>query len=173
MNRYKWAKTYRIKNRRKKIVGNHVLSTVIASILLVLSGCSPESESEGAGELISGEGMAIDEAWARPGAEGMMSAAYFLISNLDAENDTLLSISSDVAELAEVHESYEQEEGMTGMREAGEIEIPARSTIRLQPGGLHVMLMRLTRDLQEGDELELILHFARQGEVEVTVPVQS
>ncbi|MEX0995106.1 MAG: copper chaperone PCu(A)C [Balneolaceae bacterium] len=139
----------------------------------IMSGCNPESSREGSDDLIAGEGIVVEGAWARPGMEGRMSAAYFLITNFETEADTLLSLSSDAARMAEIHESYEQEEGMTGMREAGEVEIPGQSTIRLQPGGLHVMLMQLARDLQEGDEIELILRFARQGEKRITVPVQS
>lgn len=138
----------------------------------ILAGCGSDSEREDSESLIAGEGIIVEGAWARPGNEGMMSAAYFLITNFDSDADTLLSVSTDVAQLAEVHESYEQDGGMTGMREAGEVEVPGQSTIRLQPGGLHVMLMKLTRNLEEGDEFELILNFTDEREVAVTVPVQ-
>lgn len=118
---------------------------------------------------IESEGIHIEGAWARPAEEGRISATYFLISNFSDEADTLLSVESDAAQLAEIHESFEQEDGMMGMREAGELEIPAQSTVRLEQGGLHVMLIQLTRTLEDGDTFELILTFANSGEQTVKV----
>jgi len=88
-----------------------------------------------------------------------MSAAYFLISNFNEEDDQLIGVESDVAELVEIHESYEQEEGMMGMREVPEVDLPSQSTVRFEQGGLHIMLIQVTRTLADEDTFELTLHF--------------
>jgi periplasmic copper chaperone A len=153
------------------------IKSVALLLLITLStgliiGCGGESEPQSDSAEISGEGIHIEGAWARPASEGRMSAAYFLITNFENENDTLISVQSDVAQLVEIHESYELEEGMMGMREVPELEIPAQSTVRLQQGGLHIMLIQVTQTLADGDTFELTLNFARTGEQTVEIPVR-
>lgn len=147
---------------------------LIISILIALlaSGCQQESDSQNNDELVAGDGIHVEEAWARPGGEGRMSAAYFLISNFDTEDDVLVSVQSNVAQNVEVHESYEREEGMMGMREVTDLELPGQSTVRFEQGGLHVMLIQLTRQLTEGDSFELTLTFQNSDPVTIEVPVR-
>lgn len=145
------------------------LILLTAALFLSTAGCASEEET---GETITGEGIQIEGAWARPATEGRMSAAYFLITNFENEPDTLLSVESDIAELVEVHESYETDNGMMGMREASNLEIPAQSTIRMQQGGLHIMLIQVTRTLADGDTFELTLNFARSEPQTIEIPVR-
>lgn len=152
-------------------------SIVLIPFLLVsFLSCSNQRgdqqiESTPSPELPS-DGIKIAEAWARPAQMNGVSAIYMSILNGSSEADTLLSLSSPVAGMTEVHESYEREEGMMGMRPTGNIAVPASNSVHLKPGGLHVMLMKLTRDLAAGDEVELTLAFAEAGEMSVIVPVQ-
>lgn len=132
--------------------------------------CQPGEQSS---HQIEGEGIEIEGAWARPGSEGRTSAAYFLITNFEEEADTLLSIHSNVAQLVEIHESYQQENHMVGMREAGKVEIPGNSTVKFEQGGLHVMLMQLTRSLSDGDSFELTLNFAKHDNITLDITVRK
>lgn len=143
-----------------------------ALTILLLASCQQESERQENNDLMQGEGVEVSDAWARPGAEGRMSAAYFQISNFNSEDDVLVSVETDVAQTAEVHESYEREEGMMGMREVPNLDIPAQSTVRFEQGGLHVMLMDLTRQISEGDTFQLTLAFEKGDSVTVDVPVR-
>lgn len=143
----------------------------IFAIAFIAAGCTGQSETE-PDQQFSGEGVEVEGAWARPASEGRMSAAYFLISNFAEEADTLISVESDVAQLVEIHESYEQEEGMMGMREVPKVEIPAQSTVRFQQGGLHIMLIQVTRTLADGDTFELTLNFSNSGEQIIEIPVR-
>lgn len=147
---------------------NQTLLLMITALLLA-GGCASGEEPE---EAITGEGIHIEGAWARPASEGRMSAAYFLITNFENEADTLLSVESDIAELVELHESYETDSGMMGMREVTNLEIPAQSTIRLQQGGLHIMLIQVTRALADGDTFELTLNFAGSEPQTIEIPVR-
>lgn len=142
-------------------------------LLILMNGCGNGEERADEEEILTdAEGIHIEGAWARPGSEGRMSAAYFLITNFDDLPDTLLSANSNIAQLTEIHESYEREDDMVGMREVGTVEIPGNSTVRFEQGGLHVMLIQLTETLVDGDSFELSLEFAGHGEIIVDVPVR-
>ncbi|MFO7798805.1 copper chaperone PCu(A)C [Rhodohalobacter sp.] len=132
--------------------------------------CSGETEQQE--QVVDGEGVQIESAWARPASEGRMSAAYFLITNFENSEDALIGVESDVAQMVEVHESYEREEGMMGMREVPEVELPSESTVRFQQGGLHIMLIQVTRTLADGDTFELTLNFSNSESQTIEVPVR-
>lgn len=140
--------------------------------LLLLTSCGSGAEEENESFRIDGEGIEVEGAWARPGSEERMSAAYLLITNFEETADTLASLESDASQLTELHESYEMEEGMSGMREVEHLVIPPRSTVRLEPGGLHVMLIQLLRNYSEGDEIGLTLKFTSGQTLSVTVPIR-
>jgi copper(I)-binding protein len=53
------------------------------------------------------------------------------------------------------------------------IEVPAGGETMLQRGGLHVMMMGLTRPLNQGDQIELTLTFEKAGDVTLTLPVDN
>lgn len=120
----------------------------------------------------STDGIEITDAWARPAREDGNSAIYMEIKNGSMDADTLLSLSSPVAGMVEVHESYEQDEGMMAMRPVEPLIAPARDVLSLEPGGIHVMLMQLNQALAEGDSIQFTADFATSGEIKVTVPVQ-
>jgi copper(I)-binding protein len=151
------------------------LLPIFLSVCFLFLGCDSESnssnESDSTNEVVLGK-IALDNAWARPGSQQGKSAAYLRISNGTASTDTLLSFSSNVAESVELHESITHDDGTTGMQPAGRQVIASGEKLRLQPGGLHLMLISLNRDLAVGDSLQLSLEFARAGSVSTIVPVQ-
>lgn len=118
------------------------------------------------------DGIEIADVWARPANTGGNTAVYMEIRNGSAAADTLIGLQSEVAALVELHESYETDDGMMGMRPANDPTVPARGVKKYRPGGLHVMIMGLNRDLRAGDEFPLILDFASHGADTLTVPVQ-
>jgi copper(I)-binding protein len=63
--------------------------------------------------------------------------------------------------------------GMMGMREVASIAIPTGETVELVPGGYHIMLIDLVRDLDPGDTFEVTLVFERAGERTVTAEVRE
>ena len=86
--------------------------------------------------------------------------------------DTLTGARFEGAEQVEVHETYEADGGMRGMREVETgIPVPAGGTVELAPGGYHIMLINLTGASAEGDTLALTLDFAQAGPMEVAVPI--
>lgn len=86
-----------------------------------------------------------------------------------AEPDTRVDARSADAREVQV---YEAEGGMRGTREVPTgIPAPAGGTVRLAPGGHHVMLLGLHRPLAEGDSLDLEVELAQAGTVPVRVGV--
>jgi hypothetical protein len=106
------------------------------------------------------------------GMGGSTSAAYMTLSSATGESDALVSASTDAAETVELH-TVIMEEGVMRMRPVTQIEVPAEGETHLEPGGYHVMLINITRDLSEGDTVELTLTFEQAGEVQVTAPVRQ
>lgn len=45
-----------------------------------------------------------------------------------------------------------------------EIPVPARDTVELKPGSLHIMIFNMPKTIQKGSELVLALRFERSGE---------
>lgn len=151
-----------------------ILVIISLAGFFLLGGCSSEPDSSNSGssnEVILGK-LEITDGWARPGAEGQNSAAYLTIHNGTATTDTLLNITSKAANSAEVHESIENDDGTTSMRPAGQQIINEAEQLRFKPGGLHIMLMDLKRNLEINDSLVVSLEFARVGTKELQVPVQ-
>jgi copper(I)-binding protein len=53
------------------------------------------------------------------------------------------------------------------------VEIPAGGTVRLAPGGLHLMLMGPNKAFLQGDRIPLTLTFAKAGKVAVQLAAES
>jgi copper(I)-binding protein len=130
------------------------------------------------------------------------SAIYMVITGGD-EADALVkaSVPADVAGTVELHETVAAEDGamdgdmttttmmdgdMTTTTMAGDmgggmmtmqpvesIEVPADGTVALEPGGYHVMLLDVQKELVPGDTIEVTLTFELAGEVTVTADVRE
>ncbi len=113
----------------------------------------------------------VSAAWARATAPGMpMGAVYGVVTNRGDEDVTLLSLQTDIARLAEIHESVEVN-GMMRMREIKPFTIPAGGKATLEPGAKHIMLMGLKAALVEGETLTIRASFSDGSEVPVTAVI--
>ena len=114
----------------------------------------------------------IRDAWARPGETGQNSAVYFSLQNT-AQEDKLLEVQGEVAESIQLHETIIDSSGTASMHHMEEVSIGANQRLEFEPGGLHVMLIRLRQPLKPGDTFDLALHFLEQGEIHVQVSVEN
>ncbi len=108
----------------------------------------------------------------RPSSEKMASALYFTIENTGESADTLFKVDSDIAERVEIHETYTEGE-MMGMRKVDFIIIDSKSSFELKPGAHHVMLMKLKKNINDGDNGEFVLHFKQAGEIKITAKARK
>jgi copper(I)-binding protein len=78
-----------------------------------------------------------------------------------------------VAERVEIHR-MSMEGGVMAMRALPEgLDVPARSTVTLAPGGLHVMMIGLRQPLAEGQSVPLTLIFDTGKRIDVRLAVRS
>ena len=109
--------------------------------------------------------------WARASA-GMAAngAAYMTITDDGAQPDRLVAASSPVCATAQLH-THMMKDGVMEMRPIAGIDVNPGTAVRLQPGGLHVMLMQLKKPLKQGQTFPLTLTFEKAGAVTVEVAV--
>ncbi|WPL19833.1 hypothetical protein Thiowin_04980 [Thiorhodovibrio winogradskyi] len=115
----------------------------------------------------------VRDAYARavPPGQGN-SAAFMRIINPSAKALALVGASSSVARVVELH-THAREDGMMKMRRVERIEIPAKSEVVLQPGGLHLMLIELKQSLAPNDLVDLRLLFDNGSATEVTAQTRA
>jgi copper(I)-binding protein len=142
---------------------------LLLSLILLLSACAALPKQAAPTD----DAVRIENPTARPARAGQNSAAYFTIVNPTGEEDQLLSVTSAVAMVAELHETQNDNGVMRMVHQADGVAVPARSTVDFVPGGKHVMLMNLRQDLAAGQRFTITLSFAKAGEIEVTVPVPN
>lgn len=110
-----------------------------------------------------------------------MGAAYFDITSVDDDSLVAVSVSSDVAARAEIHEVVkamdmgddEMHDGAMSMQEMDALELPAGTLVQLAPGGYHIMMIDLAKPLVVGETFDLTLDFDQAPDLTVTVEVSD
>ena len=105
------------------------------------------------------EGLTVKDGWARASTPGAKNgAAYVTIMNHGMKSDALISVVSDVSAKVELH-SHKKDGGVMRMRRIFSVPVPAHAVAELKPGGDHIMLIGLKRQLKVGDYIMLTLRF--------------
>lgn len=115
----------------------------------------------------------INDPWIRVSAEGSNTALFFEIVNNSEKPDTLLDAESDLSEIVEVHETFKRENDMMGMRRVKFVVIPPKSSVIFKPRDLHVMLIKLKKDLKENDTGNVALIFKNAGKIKLEAEVRN
>lgn len=148
-----------------------VLFTAIVA-LVAISG-APAVGSSVEGDSMARDQLSVRGAWVAEALPGQsMTAAYMTISSEGDVEEELVSVESDVAENLELHEMVQQGE-MMRMRKVDSIVIGPGEEVAVEPGGLHIMLIGLTREIKEGDTVELNLIFESGATLTVSAPVKK
>ena len=142
----------------------------LGAFLLASLLAAPPSRAD---EVKAGD-LVISQAWSRATPGGAKVGGGFLtIENKGTAPDRLIGGTSDIASKVEVHE-MSMNNGVMTMRplEKGLTIDPGR-TVKLAPGGYHLMLMNLKNPLKQGDKLAIALEFEKAGKVQVSFDVQA
>ena len=112
----------------------------------------------------------LKEAWIRGTVQGQNVTGAFMdiTSRVPAR---LVGVAAPSAGMAEIH-SMRMEGGVMHMHPVEGIELPANKTVKLAPGGYHVMLAGLKRPLKAGEKLPLRLTFEFAGGKRETIELQ-
>ena len=100
-----------------------------------------------------------------------ISAAFMTLHNHGMDEKILVKVYSDVAGAAELH-NHVLAEGMMKMRRIDTIVVPGHGQVELKPGGLHIMLIGLRRNLQVGERVIINLEFSDGERLAINAPVQ-
>jgi len=120
----------------------------------------------------SGE-LKVTDAWSRPGLAGGNGALYFVVDNSTKQDDALIKAESDAAESVELHLSSMDAAGNMSMTPQEKVDIPSGQKVEFKPGGLHVMLIQLKKDLEPGQTIHVTLTFEKAKQIELDVIVQE
>jgi copper(I)-binding protein len=144
-------------------------ATIACAVLLTTLLSAPlRAEDVKAGDLL------ITQAWSRQTPSGAkVAGGYLTVENKGTTADRLISGSGDVAGRIEIHEMA-MDGGVMTMRpvEKGLVIDPGK-TVKLAPGGNHLMLMDLKSPLKQGDKVPVTLQFEKAGKVNVSLDVQG
>ena len=119
-----------------------------------------------------GDNIRVKDAWIRPADISMNSALYFKIINESDKADTLYKVTFEDAGMVMMHESYKKGD-MMGMKMVNEIVVMPHSTFELKPGGFHIMLMMLKKDLKADDKKEFELYFKSEKKIKENAIVKD
>ena len=140
----------------------------------LLSACGAQSSStpsaQASGVSATAGSMVLSQARIPQPAAPDVAVAYFNLTNEGDAPDQLISASSSAALMVMPMKDVTHANAST-MVDVKSLAVPAHGRIELRPGGMHLMLERLTRTLRVGDQVVLRLTFTHAGTLTVTVPV--
>ena len=156
----------------------HIFAVLSVTALLAAAAITPATAQHGpdvhaaAGQ--SQGPIRIEAAWARatpPG--GKVGGAFITFLNTGDVPDRLVSASTAIAGRVELHTHIKDGDVMRMREVEGGIPLPPGETVKLQPGGFHIMLLGLKQGLAAGSRFPLTLTFEKAGSVQVDVPVEA
>lgn len=143
---------------------------VAVTLLTLLAGCGGQTPATNGTEQPAPIGLTLSDSYVKAvpkDGEMPMSAIFGVLVNSSDRDITLVRGTSDVAGTVELHEMAMEGGGMKMRPRDGGFVVPAGGELALEPGGLHVMLIGLTRDIKAGDTVSATLTTADGQDVTV------
>jgi copper(I)-binding protein len=118
----------------------------------------------------------VRDAWVRASVPGQSGTGAFMKLTAPA-GARLVGASTPAAGVAEVHEMKMEGDTMRMRALDRGLELPARQTVELKPGGYHLMLMDLKQPLANGSSVPLSLQFedakGQKSTLDLKLPVRA
>ena len=113
----------------------------------------------------------VSEVWVKPTIPGAsVSAAYMQIKS--ATPIKLIKVESSSAGIVEIHD-MKMNDGVMEMKALDAVDVGPGKLVRLAPGGMHVMLMKVKKPISKGDKVPLILTFEDAGKKHIVVKLDA
>jgi copper(I)-binding protein len=143
-------------------------SLAYAAVFSVLITAPLRADEVKAGDLV------ITQAWSRATPGGAkIGGGYLTIENKGSASDRLIGGSADIAGKVEVHEMA-MKNGVMTMRPLDKgLTIDPGKTVKLAPGGYHLMMFDLKGPLKQGDKVPVTLEFEKAGKVNLSFDVEG
>jgi copper(I)-binding protein len=117
------------------------------------------------------QNVTVTDAWARATVQGQKATGAFMKITAK-DNAKLVSASSPVAGVAEIHEMKMDKDIMKMAALPNGLDLPAGKAVELKPGGYHVMLMDLKAPLAKDTTIPLTLTVQDAKGVKSTVELK-
>lgn len=156
------------------VPGRAATAAVVGMLVLTAAGGCSSTEgaaashtppSTGAAAGTTARGLTVHDV-AVGATHATDTAAYLRIDNPTDEADRLVAVTSPDATSITMHESDDRG-GVSEMRRVDSLPVPARGSLRLDPGGSHLMVSGVRSAVEAGDAVRLHLVFAHAPAVEV------
>ena len=139
-----------------------------AALAATLFAAPAHTEDVKAGDLV------ITQAWSRATPSGAkIAGGYLTIENKGTAADRLVGGSGNIAGKVEVHEMAVNNGVMTMRPLDKGLTIDPGKTVKLAPGGYHLMIMDLKGPFKQGDKVPMTLEFEKAGKVALSFDVQG
>ncbi|MFB6722343.1 copper chaperone PCu(A)C [Kribbella sp. NPDC056345] len=148
-------------------------ATIAVALPVLLSSCGSDTSPQQVAAKTPG--VLVEDAWVRATVgtkDTTMTAAFLSLTNPGNAEVKLISATSPVAGMVQLHEMAMKDGKMVMQEKAGGVTVPATSHAHLSPGGDHIMLMNLKSPLKPGDEVPLTLKFSDNTTHDLKVPVK-
>ena len=136
--------------------------TAVSATALLGVGCSASPTSTQA------ESITVHDAWVKA-VDTDMTSAFARLSNDGDADAKLLSATSPVSGVVEIHEVVA---GQMQTKDDG-LLIPAGAEVELHPGADHLMLMDLREPLTPGSDVEILATFEDGSQLPITAQVRD
>jgi len=154
--------------RTTRGVSSLLAAAAIGGAASGLGGCAADTPN--ADPL--GTAVRVESAWVRVGSAGTVTGGYGIIYNPSPDTLRIVGGRSPVADTVELHETV-QHDGMVHMAAQTALAVPPRDSVTLAPGGLHLMVRSLQRDLVVGETVQFTLLLEDGRAIDFSVEVRS
>lgn len=114
-------------------------------------------------------GIDVSSAYIQPPFPGRdIAAGFFKLTNM-GDDDKLLSVSSPISEIVEIH-NHVEDNGIMKMRKVDLVNLPKGETVEFKPGSFHIMMFG-AEIAEDATEVSLTLTYETADPVTLTVPI--
>ena len=102
-----------------------------------------------------------------------VTSGYLTIENISEGNLILKSVSSNISKKTEIHDMKIEQDIMKMEKIKNPITIPKGKKIVFEPGGLHIMFIKLKNNLMLKENKIVIFEFEKHGKIEIFMKVKK
>jgi len=146
-------------------MNRRAFSTLLTATLIAPSGVVFAQDA-------ATETLEISGAFSRASPKMAKAGAGFMTIRSKGPADRLLGFKTAACNRPELH-THLMDNGIMRMRKVDDIEVPAGGEAVLKPGSLHLMLIDLNVQLNEGEMIDVVLLFENAGEVPISMPIKK
>ena len=106
------------------------------------------------------------------GKNAKSGAGYFVVSNNSSSAFILNEVRADFG-AAMLHKTVVDKKGIAKMEHLKNIVVPSNGSIKLEPGGAHIMFINIDTELNEDKKYPITLIFEGQGSLDVDLTLKS